>query len=227
MVLPPTGPPGLPRPKTPPFHAPAPSPSHPHVLSPVPTQPRTSWFQLLSSSPAPTSFPLPTTASTESHPVQPHVGLAANTKHSLSTHIDNSNVITDLSSSAKGNLYPGLDSTDPWTRAHVRVCAHAKDACAACSISLTCCSCRSLRHSPGLPPVSPTLPAHRSRSASPTLFRDIGNAPTPPGFYDNPVHDDDAYTRALAEHDTCDNSSCPRGADESAAFKNTLPSTPA
>ena len=31
-------------------------------------------------------------------------------------------------------------------------------------------------------------------------------------------HDDDAYTRALAETDTCDNSSCPRGHDEPATY---------
>ena len=220
MVLSSTGPPGLSRPKNPHSHVPSPSPSHSHILSPIPTQPRTSWFQLLSSSPAPAPFPLPATAVTESFSVQPHVNLAANSKHSLSTHFDNNDVITNLSSSAEGNLHPGLNPADPWTRAHIRVCAHAKDTCAACSISLTCCSCRSLRYSPGLPPVSPTPPAHRSRSASPVLFRDVGNAPTPPGFCDesNPVHDDDAYARALAEHDTCDNFSCPRGTNEPATW---------
>ena len=35
-------------------------------------------------------------------------------------------------------------------------------------------------------------------------------------------YDDDAYTRALAECDTCDNSSCPRGADEPATYTITV-----
>ena len=115
---------------------------------------------------------------------------------------------------------------DPWTRAHLRVCAHAGQECAACSVSLICCSCRSLRHSPGLPPSSPTpVPAHalRSRSASPILFRNVGNG-SPPAHFDQsvPEYDDEAYSRALAECDTCDNSSCIRGANEPATWTITV-----
>ena len=73
--------------------------------------------------------------------------------------------------------------------------------------------------------MSPRLssPCHgpkRSRSASPALFRtDVGNGP-PPAEWDShsDAHDDDAYARALAECDVCDNSSCPRGSDEPATW---------
>ena len=85
-------------------------------------------------------------------------------------------LITDLA----GTL-PAPLPTDPWHRAHARNCAHATAACAACSISLTCCSCRSLRFTPGPAPTSPAALStrrFRSRSASPALFRtDVGNAP--------------------------------------------------
>ena len=59
---------------------------------------------------------------------------------------------------------------------------------------------------------------------SPAPLRDVGYAPTPPGFYDNSNDhpDDDAYARALAESDTCDNISCPRGADEPASWTLTV-----
>ena len=115
---------------------------------------------------------------------------------------------------------------DPWTRAHVRACAHAADDCAACSIALVCCSCRALRYTPGPPPSSPVasrpIPlVQRSQSASPALFRNIGNGSPPPGFDtcdDHPPYDDDAFSKALAECDTCDNSSCPRGHDEPATY---------
>ena len=56
------------------------------------------------------------------------------------------------------------------------------------------------------------------------MFRsDVGNGAPPPGFdtFDND-HDDNAYIRALAESDTCDNSSCPRGFDEPATYTITV-----
>ena len=179
MVLSSTGPPGLPRPKK--SLSPPPSaPFHPDVLSPMPTQPHTSWFQLLSSSPGPVAFTLPTAVSAVVTQDQPHAGLASGTRHSPCTHIDNGDLIINLSSSTKNNLHLGTSSADPWTCAHMHICAHANDACAACSISLTCCSCWSLRYTPGPPPASPMPLIHRSRSASPVLFRDAGNGTPPP-----------------------------------------------
>ncbi|KAF8687529.1 hypothetical protein AX14_003674 [Amanita brunnescens Koide BX004] len=60
--------------------------------------------------------------------------------------------------------------------------------------------------------------------ASPALFRiDTGNGSPPPGWDSHEdQHDDDAYARALAECDTCDNSSCPRGSDEPATWTITV-----
>ena len=71
------------------------------------------------------------------------------------------------------------------------------------------------------PPPSSSCPGlRRSRSSSPNLFRNVGNGSPPHGFDDtsNDVPDDEAYARALAECDTCDNSSCPRGNDEPATW---------
>ncbi|KAF8629036.1 hypothetical protein AX14_011156 [Amanita brunnescens Koide BX004] len=72
-----------------------------------------------------------------------------------------------------------------------------------------------------MPTVSPRLPP----STSPALFRsDVGNGTPPPGFdsHGNDDYDDDAYAHALAEADTCDNSSCPRGTDEPATYSITV-----
>jgi hypothetical protein len=178
-------------------------------------QPHTSWFQLLASSPGPVLFPAPTAVFTETPCAQPHAGLALDTGRLPSAHIHNNAMITNLSS-----VKPlSLNSDDPWTRAHLRACVHASDECTACSIAIICCSCCSLRFTPGPPPMSPKAATHHSRSASPTLFRDLGNHSPPPNFdsWSN-THDDDAYARALAECDTCDNSSCPRGHDEPASW---------
>ena len=231
MALPSAGPPGPPRPKSSPS-LPSTNPSQPRIFAPSPTQPRTSWFNLLSSSPGPIPFPLPPAASVDLPSTQPHAGLASSTSCLQSLHpaIKNNTEITNLATTASLSTLP---NNDPWTRAHVRVCAHALDSCAACSIALVCCSCRALRFTPGLPPASPPpLPVHvhnvsaatqRSRSASPALFRDLGNPPTPP-FLDNWLDtcDDDAYSRALAEFDTCENSSCPRGDNELASWTITV-----
>ena len=121
---------------------------------------------------------------------------------------------------------------DPWHRAHARVCVHATTPCAACSIALFCCTCHALRFTPGPPPASPPAStgvarlsrSPRSHSASPALFRlDVGNGPPPPGFDSHcDGHDNDAYANALAESDTCDNSSCPCGTDEPAAYTITV-----
>ena len=195
MASDPTDPPGLTRPKT--SHSSS-EPHPPYVFSPAPSRPRTNWFQLLASpSPSPLLPIAPAlVASSESSQLQPHGSLAQtmtqDTCHSPSASIrniiqttnapgsfaDNKDIISNIATNANSHLYLGTNPADPWTRAHVRVCAHAKDACAACSISLTCCSCRSLRYTPGLPPASPTPPVHRSRSASPVLFRDVGKEST-------------------------------------------------
>ena len=227
MVLSSTGPPGLPGPKRPlsPSSNPPKAPSRSDILSPVPMQPHTNWFQLLALSPGPIPFTLPTTAFTEPAEDRPHAELASNTRQLPCAHIDNSDVIVNLASVAENNLCLGTNSADPWTCAHMRACAHARDTCAACSISLTCCSCRSLRYTPGPPPTSPTHRVHRSRSASPVLFRNVGNGTppaTPPSLYNTPDYDDDAYARAFADSDTCDNSSCPRGTNEPATWTITV-----
>ena len=222
-------PPGLSRPKThdpivslpltaAPF-SPRSSPLPP-IASPNPQRAAVaSWASSLSAGlfpPAPTVFP--------SIPVVPQGLLPSNgavqsTDRLCDPLIDN-NLVSNLA-----NVLPHPTSTDPWHRAHIRVCAHATVACPACSISLICCSCRSLRFTPGPPPSSPSTPQpRRSRSASPALFRhDVGNGTPPPGFdFHSDDHDDNAYAQALADADTCDNSSCPKGGDAPARYTITV-----
>ena len=223
MVLSSSGPPGPNRPKSssncpplPPSSSSLPSVT---ILSPTPSKPLTGWFSLLAS-PAPSPvLQMPPTATSAA--VLPAHCLAATLTQppvtSRSNLTDNHSIVTDISSAPRVGL-----AEDPWARAHARVCAHASQECAACSISLTCCSCRSLRYTPGPPPSSPaTAPPHfsRSRSASPTLFRNVGNG-SPPAHFDEsyPEHDDEAYSRAFAEFDTCDNISCVRGTNEPASW---------
>ena len=205
----PSGPPGLPRPEKP-----SPPSRSPCLFSPAPSKPHTSWFQLLAS-PSPSPIPFATPAAALSSSAEPPAHLTDVMGCLPSTQLYNNHLITDLSPAE--SLAP--TANDPWTRAHVRVCTHASEDCAACSISVVCCSCRSLRVTPGPPPASPKPAIHRSRSASPALFRDLGNHPPPTGFDSCPDnHDDEAYARALAECDTCDNSSCPRGHNEPASW---------
>ncbi|KAF8675289.1 hypothetical protein AX14_005152, partial [Amanita brunnescens Koide BX004] len=233
-----SSPPGLPRPhkkKLPPSPLPL-SQGPPPIFSPAPSQPRTDWFQLLGS-PSPLPAPLMSTApaayvepSTQPHTVLSQVTAATHAQPksqllSSSKLFDNASIVSNIATVPSSATK--ITASDPWARAHMRVCAHAHDECAACSISLTCCSCRALRYTPGPPPVSPTtaLTPIRSRSASPTLFRNVGNGSPPPDFdtcHDQPYPDDDAYARALAECDTCDNSSCPRGVDEPASWTITV-----
>ena len=222
-------PPGLSRPKThdpitslplsaAPF-SPRSSPL-PSIASPNPQRAVTaSWASSLSAGlfpPAPTVFP--------SIPVVPQGllpsdGAVQSTDRLCDPLIDN-NLVSNLTS-----VLPLPTSADPWHRAHIRACAHAAVACPACSISLTCCSCRSLRFTPGPPPSSPgTFQHRRSRSASPALFRhDVGNGTPPPGFDSHSDgYDDNAYAQALADADTCDNSSCPKGPDAPARYTITV-----
>ena len=224
MDLPTGPPPGLSRPKTsppPPLLAVSPtaSSSLPHnIASPVPRRATAApWASSLIAGLFPTSTP-----SFPSPPQVPHGLLPANAAVHSAVELHNNNSISDL-----GAGLPPPFPSDPWHRAHTRVCAHALALCAACSISLVCCTCRALRFTPGPPPASPAALAtmsHPSRPASPPLFRsDIGNGTPPPDFDSyNDKHDDDAYTRALADTDTCDNSSCPRGNDEPATYTITV-----
>ncbi|KAF8703916.1 hypothetical protein AX14_014105 [Amanita brunnescens Koide BX004] len=229
MVLSSSGPPGPKRPKSS-SGSPSHSPSSPaHIFSPAPSKPSTSWFSLLAS-PAPSPIPqLPPTAVNAAMPLPAphHVVVTAQPTTSLQSNlIDNTNLVTNISSSA--HSVAKVDVTkDPWARAHTRVCAHANQNCSACSISLTCCSCRALHYTPGPPPSSPSpvhapAPTNRSQSVSPSLFRDLGNPPSPAYSDWNDTPDDDAYARALAEYDTCDNSSCPHGADKLVSWTITV-----
>ncbi|KAF8685386.1 hypothetical protein AX14_004028 [Amanita brunnescens Koide BX004] len=217
-----SGPPGLIRPKSSP-----PPPPQPKIFSPTPSPAHKSWFSLLASPcPSPVTFAPPTSAFTMPATAvtaipEPLVSLQAHS-HGL---VDNTTLINIAQVAT-----PVVSCADPWTRAHVRACAHATDDCAACSIALICCSCRALRYTPGPPPSSPIAlhtppPVQRSRSASPALFRNIGNGPSPPGFdsCDSHLHyNDDAFSKALAECDTCDNSSCPRGYNAPATYTITV-----
>ncbi|KAF8666181.1 hypothetical protein AX14_006532 [Amanita brunnescens Koide BX004] len=222
-------PPGLPRPKTspPPPHTNFCNPllpSHHVVASPVPQRASTaSWASSLAAGLFPanfTSFPVP--------PQVPHELLPSNAAVQPAGCLRDNGQITDL-----GTGLPAPALTDPWHRAHTRVCAHATIPCAACSVALFCCTCRALRFTPGPPPASPSVPENaprspthiqRYRSASPSLFRsDVGNGTPPQGFdsYNND-YDDDAYAQALADADTCDNSSCPKGPDAPAQYTITV-----
>ena len=230
-------PPGLSRPKTSknPLQPPLPSPTSsllPPIASPSPRRPHSaSWASSLAAGLFPQSFelqpptqvpqavlPLSEAAHSAGCLPQPHQALS------------NNEAITNLA------VFPDPDPSDLWHIAHAHVCAHATQACAACSVAFVCCSCRSLRFTPGIPPLaSPVSVPRRSRSSSPALLRNSGNASlalfrtnvgngSPPSNWDSyeDQHDDDAYTRALAEADTCDNSSCPGGFDAPARYTITV-----
>ena len=216
-------PPGLARPKTspPPPHASFPRSPLPlplDVASPTPQRATTaaSWASSLAAGLFPATFP-----SFPVPPQVPHGLLPSNAAVQPAVGLHNGQ-ITDLGT---GLQAPAL--SDPWHRAHARVCAHAVTPCAACSIALFCCSCRALRFTPGPPPASPPTPTNvlpRSFSASPAIFRnDVGNGSPPPEFGShNDQYDDNAYVQALADSDTCDNSSCPRGVDKPATYTITV-----
>ena len=217
-------PPGLTRPKTsppPPPNTSSPNPlapPHPNVASPVPRRATSvPWASSLAAGLFPATFPI------FPAPLQvPHGLLPSDAAVQPAVALHNNYQITDL-----GAGLPTPDISDPWHRAHARVCAHAATPCAACSVALFCCTCRALRLTPGPPPVSPsgfTGASQCTRPVSPALFRpDVGNGTPPPGF-DSHGDDcnDDAYIRAFAESDTCDNSSCPRGANEPATYSITV-----
>ena len=206
--------PSLPLPTSPPF-------PRREILSPLPQRASTaSWASSLAAGLFPTSFPVfpvppqvPQGTQPLSEAVHP-AGCLPNTPHPIS----NNDAIVNLA------VFPTPSPSDPWHLAHTRICAHANQACAACSVAFICCSCRALRFTPGPAPAAPYTPLpRRSRSSSPALFRNCGNGSPPPGF-DNADddYDDHAYMNALAESDTCDNSSCPRGPDEPASYSLTV-----
>ena len=213
-------PPGLSRPKTPnkPPHTSSPlSLFDSSVVSPTPRRAASaSWASSLAAGLFPPTFQLPAPLSTPQG-LQPIVAMPSAGHLRQPPFVDNT-LITDLV------VFPAPLPSDPWHAAHLRVCAHASAACAACSVAFVCCSCRALRFTPGTAPIVSPLPSHRSRSVSPSLFRlDVGNGTPPPELdsHDD-KYDNDAYTRALAEADTCDNSSCPRGTDEPATYSITV-----
>ena len=198
------------------------------IASPAPQRPQsTSWAASLATGLFPSSFTLPEFAQVPPG-IQP-LGEAVQSAGRLpqpSEPLRDNATITNLA------VFPSPLPSDPWHVAHVRVCAHASAACAACSVAFVCCSCRALRFTPGSAPASAasTLPfiqpgsLQRSRSASPALFRsDVGNGTPPPKFDTHcDDHDDDAYLQALIDSDTCDNSSCPSGHDAPARYTITV-----
>ncbi|KAF8722665.1 hypothetical protein AX14_009701 [Amanita brunnescens Koide BX004] len=225
-------PPGFSRPKTPKVPPNPPvassalvSPSLP-IVSPAPQRPQSiSWASSLATGLFPPSFELPEPVQVPPG-IQP-LGMAVRPVGCLPQPFEplhDNLLVTNLA------VFPAPSSSDPWHAAHMRVCAHASAACAACSVAFVCCSCRALRFTPGMAPTVPQLPSaqpgplQRSRSASPALFRlDVGNGPPPPEFDSHcDDHDDDAYLQALIDSDTCDNSSCPSGQDAPAHYTITV-----
>ncbi|KAF8660749.1 hypothetical protein AX14_007333 [Amanita brunnescens Koide BX004] len=211
-------PPGLTRPKSsdksPPFPLSPPLPSHPAppLVSPIPRRAASAaWGSSLVGGLFPPTFDLPPKVP---HGIQPSGEAVQTTDGLYQRPLSDNTAITDLA------VFPAPSPSDPWHIAHARVCAHATQTCAACSVAFVCCSCRALRFTPGTPPLTaPSPPLRRSRPSSPALFRNVGNGPSPLGFNNMDIlPDDDAYIRALAECDTCDNSSCPRGSNEPATW---------
>ena len=213
-------PPGLTRPKTPneSLQTPFPNPPlNPSIMSPTPRRAvSASWASSLAAGLFPPTFQLPTSFNAPQG-TQPVEAVPSADRLCQPPLMDNT-LITNLA------VFLAPLPSDPWHIAHLRACAHASTACAACSVAFVCCSCRALRFTPGTAPIASPPPSHRSRSASPSLFRrDVGNGTPPPGFdLHSDDYDDDAYTLALAEADTCDNSSCPRGTNEPATYSITV-----
>lgn len=180
MVSDPSGPPGLTRSKT--SHSQPSSVSRsPHIFSPTPSLPRNNWFQLLAS-PTPSTPPLapPAVAVTSNlADPQPHASLVCTT--GLDTcYTPRAPIVNNVNITNLATLGPtaSLSSNDPWTCAHARVCAHALEDCAACSIAIVCCSCRALRFTPGPPPASPSGPLSGLVPPHPPFF--VTSAMLPP-----------------------------------------------
>ena len=170
-------PPGLSRPKTSkdPLQSPQPSPASSSLLfpiaSPVPHRSQSaSWASSLAAGlfPPAFNFPLPSQTPQGIQPLSEAVHPAGCLPQPLGTLLDNT-AITNLA------VFPAPSPSDPWHVAHLRVCAHASAACAACSVAFVCCSCRALRFTPGTAPIASRSPSvqpgllQRSRSASPAV----------------------------------------------------------
>ena len=226
MVLPSGPPPGLTRPKplektpSPPLSSFPLSPQFAlPIASPIPRRAASAaWGSSLVAGLFPSAFDFPEPPPQVPQGIQPLGGAVQTAGGLCQPPLSNNAAITDLAT------FTAPSPSDPWHIAHARVCAHATQACAACSIAFVCCSCRALRFTPSTPPlVAPPPTLRRSRSSSPAFLRDVGNGPSPQGFSDLDIlPDDDAYVRALAECDTCDNISCPRGSDEPATWTITV-----
>jgi hypothetical protein len=218
-------PPGLERPKSSesvsplPFSFPLSSQSSLPIASPIPRQAASvAWGSSLIGGLFPPTFGLPGLPPQVPQGTQPIDGAVHTADGLCHPPMSNNTAITNLA------VFPAPCTSDPWHIAHARVCAHVAQACAACSVAFVCCSCRALCFMPGILPlvVSPP-PPRRSCSSSPALFRDVGNGPSPHGFDDmDLLPDDNAYARALAECDTCDNMSCPHGMDKPATWTLTV-----
>ena len=194
------------------------TPSHPipPVVSPIPCRAASAaWGSSLAGGLFPPTFDLPPQVP---QGIQPFGGAVQTAEGLCQPPLSNNTAITDLA------VFPAPSSSDPWHIAHARICAHATQTCAACSVAFVCCSCRALRFTPGTPPLAvPSPPLRRSRSSSPAFFRNVGNGPSPQGFDSMDIlPDDDAYMHASAECDTCDNSSCPHGNNEPATWTITV-----
>ena len=197
------------------------------ITSPTPRRPHSaSWASSLAAGLFPPTFgiPFPPQIPQGIQPAGEAVHPAGCLPQPPTPLLNNNTLVTNLA------VFPAPLPSDLWHVAHVRVCAHASVACAACSVAFVCCSCRALRFTPSIPPVVSSPPSvqpgplHCSRSASPALFRlDVGNGSPPPGFDAHcDIYDDEAYVQALVDSDTCDNSSCPRGAAEPATYTITV-----
>ena len=221
-------PPGLSRPKSGLNNTFSSHPSSPfppplrEILSPAPQRATAApWASSLMAGLFPPSFPAFPAPPQVPQGILPFTGAvhpADRLPHDLQP-LHNNSALVNLA------VFPTPSPSDPWHIAHARVCAHATQPCAGCSAAFVCCSCRSLRFTPGTPPsAASVIVPRRTRSSSPNLFRNVGNGSPPPNFNDdaNDDPDDEAYARALAESDTCDNSSCPRGNDEPATWTITV-----
>ena len=216
-------PPGLTRPKTsentsrPPSSSLFPTSSLPPIVSPTLRRPQSaSWTSSLLAGLFPLAFEIQPLAQVPQgiQPLGDAVRPAGCLPQPAQTLVDN-HTLTNLA------VFPAPNPSDPWHIAHLHVCVHAGQACAACSMAFICCSCRALRFTPGTPPLAvPSSSCPRqSRSSSLALFKNIGNGPPPPGFDQfNDQHNDDTYAATLADCDTCDNPSCPQGNNEPATY---------
>ena len=106
--------------------------SHDTIASPAPQRPTTgSWASLLADGLFPASFvtfPAPPQVPRGIQPSCEAVHSTACLPQTFQT-MSNNTAIVNLAT------FPALAPSDPWHVAHARVCAHANQACAACSVA--------------------------------------------------------------------------------------------